>query len=74
MPLPVPPPTLTRAPARAGVGLRRAFERERAQRPPCDWPEDWWQRNYDTLWEECDPPPCPLTDRMMRVPNYPYPT
>jgi beta-lactamase class A len=43
------PPVIVQAPARAGVGLR--FDYLHRQTLPW-WPEDWWQRNYDTLAEE----------------------
>jgi len=65
MPLPVPPPTLTQAPAWAGVGL---IFRERTP-DPC-WPEDWWQRNYDTMCED-DPAPMPLCGRQLQLPPAP---
>lgn len=69
MPLPEPTPALVQAPAWAGIGL--CF---RPRRPPPDWPEDWWQRNYDDLWELDDPDPWPLTEREMHVPGFPLAT
>ena len=65
MPLPDPSPALVQAPAWAGVGLHF---RERVSNP-C-WPEDWWQRNYDTLCED-DPDPIPLCGRQLRLPPPP---
>jgi hypothetical protein len=65
VPLPEYPPALVQAPARAGVGLRFP-----PRRPDPSWPEDWWQRNFDTLCED-DPDPCALTERQMRVPPPP---
>ena len=59
--VPEPKPALVQAPASAGVGLR--FRPRTAD--PC-WPEDWWQRNYDT----CEPEtllPC-WTERHLRIP------
>jgi hypothetical protein len=38
-----------------------------------DWPERWWQENYDLLYEPDAPGTWPMTDRMMRVPGFPYP-
>jgi hypothetical protein len=73
MPLPDPAPTRVWAPAWAGVGLRAVLLEQREHRPPADWPPDWWQRNYDLLLEQGDPEPIPFTDRMLRVPGFPYP-
>ena len=70
MPLPEPPPTQTSAPVWAGIGLRFHYH-WRVALP--SWPADWWQRNYDSLWEWDEPPPLPMTPRQMRIPNFPYP-
>jgi len=70
MPLPDPRPVIVQAPASAGVGLRFTYHFRFAMP---DWPEDWWARNYDLLYEWNAPDPIPLTERMMRVPDFPYP-
>jgi len=67
MGLPEYPPARVQAPAWAGVGLRREFEDRMASRPPPEWPEDWWQRNYDTLCED-GPEPMPLCGRQLTIP------
>jgi hypothetical protein len=39
-----------------------------------DWPEDWWQRNYDTIFYEVDQPGwTPASERSLRIPGWPYP-
>ncbi len=68
MPLPEQTPPLVQAPAWAGVGLIFTYH-WRFARPW--WPSDWWQRNYDAEWD--NPGPLPLTERQMRIPNFPYP-
>jgi hypothetical protein len=71
-PLPEPSPFVSTAPVRAGVGLRAVFARNLIRFPHPDWPEDWWQRNYDLPIVDPDGPnPLPLTDRMMRLPDPP---
>jgi hypothetical protein len=64
VPLPEYPPALVQAPAWAGVGLRF-----RCRFASPDWPEDWWQRNYDTWeWEtEVEP----MSERQMKIPPAP---
>jgi hypothetical protein len=69
MPLPDPTSPIVQAPARCGVGLRFNFVRF----PAPSWPEDWWQRNYDLLYEPNAPDPLPLTSRMKRIPGFVYP-
>lgn len=73
MPLPDPTPVRVQAPVRAGVGLRAVFAENIGHRfPPADWPEDWWQRNYDTpILDPDSPGPLPFTDRMLRLPPAP---
>jgi hypothetical protein len=68
MPHPEPRPALVQAPAWAGVGLEF-----RPREPDPSWPEDWWQRTYETLDEELEPGPPPLTERQMRIPPPPPP-
>jgi len=71
MPLPDPEPTIVEAPASAGIGLRFRYK-ERTAMP--SWPADYWQRNIDTQFYDPDgPAPLPLTERMMRIPGFPYP-
>ena len=67
MPLPDLPPTRVQAPAWAGIGL---VFRPRVS-DPC-WPEDWWQRDYDTYEYDCPPPLYP-TERHLRIPEAPPP-
>jgi hypothetical protein len=67
-------PTRVQAPARAGVGLRFQFLIRKARRPPPSWPSDWWQRNYDDVFEMNAPDPIPLTPRQMHLPDPPVPT
>ena len=71
MPLPDPSPVVVQAPARAGVGLRAEILQGILWRPPPTWPEDWWQRNYDAVYEYDAPDPMPLTPRMMNIPPPP---
>jgi hypothetical protein len=66
MPLPEYPPVRVQVPKRAGVGLR--FRPRTAE--PC-WPEDWWQRNCDDVFDVDEPDPCPLTEREQRLPPPP---
>jgi hypothetical protein len=73
MPLPASRPPIVSAPRWAGVGLREVLLAERMQRPPADWPDDWWQRNYDLLYEYNAPGTWPVTERMLNVPGFPYP-
>ena len=51
MPLPEPTPVLSSAPRWAGVGLRAQLWWEKMTRPPASWTEDWWQRNWEELYE-----------------------
>lgn len=72
MPLPDPEPVVTHVPADAGVGLRAQFRRQRNERPPADWPPDWWQRNYDQLLEKDQgAEPVPLSGRQLKIPPAP---
>jgi hypothetical protein len=73
MPLPKHPSTIVQAPRWAGVGLRRELMLGWMSRPPASWPEDWWQRNYDDLYEYDSEGGIPLTYRHLRVPGFPYP-
>jgi hypothetical protein len=73
MPLPDYPPTLVSAPRWAGVGLREELRRGYVRFPMPHWPSDWWQRNYDLLYEYDTPGTFPLTERMLRIPGFPYP-
>jgi hypothetical protein len=73
MPLPAPTPPIVSAPRWAGVGLRAELLLGWRRLPMPDWPADWWQRNYDLIYEFNAPDPLPLTDRMQRVPGFPYP-
>lgn len=73
MPLPAPRPPIVSAPRWAGVGLREELLLRWMLRPPPSWPESWWQRDYDDLWDELLPGPIPLTEREMRIPGFPYP-
>jgi hypothetical protein len=73
MPLPDPSPPIVSAPARAGVGLRAELAAGWRRVPMPDWPADWWQRNYDLRYEYDAPGAWPLTDRMLEIPNFPYP-
>ena len=69
MPLPEYPPALVQAPVWAGVGL---VFRYHERFPPSNWPEDWWQRNYDQPIVDPDSPdPLPLTERQMQLPPPP---
>jgi hypothetical protein len=71
MPLPDPSARPVQAPAYAGVGLRARIEKQREERPPANWPEDWWQRNYDLLLEPQGPEPVPLSGRQLKLPPPP---
>jgi len=73
MALPDPRPALVQAPARAGVGLRAQMLRQRTNRPPPQWPDDWWQRNCDDLLEPQPPDPVPLCGRQLQIPPAPIP-
>jgi hypothetical protein len=74
MPLPEPRPVLVQVPARAGIGLRAQILRGiRTRLPWPSWPADWWQRNYDAVYEVDAPDPIPLTERQMRIPPPPTP-
>lgn len=69
MPLPDPRPAIVQAPVWAGIGLR--FHYYDRVPMPC-WPEDWWQRNYDTLLDELSgfEGIC-MTERMKHLPPAP---
>jgi hypothetical protein len=73
MPLPDYPPPIVSAPRWAGVGLRAELQLGWMRFPMPSWPDDWWQRNYDLLYEYDAPGTWPMTERMMRVPGFPYP-
>jgi len=69
MPLPTPRRALVQAPAGAGIGLRFTYY-ERVALP--EWPDDWWQRNYDTAYYEPDAPdPLPWPPRWSQLPPPP---
>lgn len=74
MPLPQPTPPLVSAPRWAGVGLRSELLLDWQRIAMPDWPEDWWQRNYDTIFYEVDQPGwTPASERSLRIPGWPYP-
>lgn len=73
MPLPDPVPPMVSAPRWAGVGLRADLILGWASRPPANWPADWWQRNYDEVYEYDAPGTWEMTDRMMNIPPAPAP-
>ena len=70
MPLPDPTPVQVSASRRTGVGLRAEFRRQRESRPPPEWPEDWWQRNYDLLLVP-NTPPEEFVPRALKLPPPP---
>ena len=73
MPLPDSTPPIVSAPPWAGVGLRAELLAGMVRFPMPDWPADWWMRNYDLLYEYEAPGVFPVTERMLRVPGFPYP-
>jgi len=73
MPLPDPTSPIVSAPVGAGVGLRGELLQRWHRFAMPDWPADWWQRNYDLLFEYNAPGTWPVTERMLQVPGFPYP-
>jgi hypothetical protein len=71
MPLSSPTPPIVSAPRWAGVGLRAQLLLGWQRFPMPSWPADWWQRNYDLLYEYDAPGTWPWTDRMAGVPGWP---
>jgi len=59
------PPKTYQLPLKQGIGLEIP-----PRTVPPSWPQDWWQRNFDTL-DEDGPDPEPFTGRQLVVPPAP---